>query len=53
MVSSTYGGAKAREALYRHRARPGLKKGNVRAEIVIKACILAFPSIWVCCNAVL
>ena len=53
MVSSTYGGVKAREALYRHRARPALKEGNVRADIVVKACILAFPSIWVGCNAVL
>jgi hypothetical protein len=40
-----------REALYRHRADPVLKRGNVNA--VTKACILAFPSLWVGCNVLL
>jgi len=40
-------------ALYHHRAHPALKNGNIGVERVIKACILAFPSIWVGCNAIL
>jgi hypothetical protein len=53
MVSSTYGGTKMREVLYYHRAHPALKKGNISAERAIKSCILAFPSLWVGCNAIL
>jgi hypothetical protein len=39
--------------LSHHRVHSELRQGRGSTDIVIKACILAFPSIWVSCNIAL
>jgi hypothetical protein len=53
MVSSPVWWDEMRRVLSHHRVHSAFEEGHGSTERVIKTCIIAFPSLWVSCNAML